>query len=315
MRKLSSSLYPARCRSKQLRLRLAKTCSLTLGAIALSAIGACGALAQTGPGQSASVSEVIAQETTKQTAASETVEAIAPPAEPVPTPTPFAPVPNGIIDVSRDMDAVESVGHLRPNGIETSAGGGLAWLQSVNLPLYVTPGGEHWGWIYKGWLIPKGQTYLAIGRDAGFSMVRSYANLYTFPVVETRADGWFRVQYTPGGSAWAHTSQLTLGDVPLTVETWESRLQAQGSVYFLDSQKAQALRSQPQQTTNMVSLVAADSLIEPLEFQGDWMRVRATRPVANCEPLTGATVSEGWMRWRGERKESLVWYRPGGCAQ
>ena len=292
------------------KVRIAKACSVLLG-VALSWGLADAVLAQADMSQQPN--PTIAQSTSEQTAP---VSAIAPPDSPVPAPTPFTPVRSGIIDVSKGMDSVESVGHLRPSGIEASADSGLAWVESVNLPLYVTPGGEHWGWIYKGWLIPKGQTYLAIGRDAGFSMVRAYESLYTFPVVETRADGWFRVQYTPGGSAWAHTSQLGLGEMPLTVETWESRLQAQPSVYFLDSRKAQALRSQPQQSTNMVSLVAADSLIEPLEFQGDWMRVRAIRPVANCEPLTGATVSEGWMRWRGERQESLVWYNPsGGCAQ
>ena len=299
-------------------VRLAKALSLILGIAALCWGNTGAAIAQSAPAQNNP--EQAANEPGKQAASIPPVSAgistIVPPANPVPAPTPFAPLRSGIIDISKDMETVESVGHLRPSGIETSADSGLAWLQSVNLPLYVTPGGEHWGWIYKGWLIPKGKTYLAIGRDAGFAMVRSYENLYTFPVIETRADGWFRVQYAPNGSAWAHTSQLGLGDVPLTVESWESRLEAQDAVYFLDIGKAQALRSQPQQSTNMISLVAADSLIEPLEFQGDWMRVRATRPIANCEPLTGATVSEGWMRWRGERQESLVWYRPDGkCAQ
>ena len=310
MSKLSTPLISTSRRFSRLPgIRVAKTWGVVLSAIALSWGGVKTALAQTEVGPPG------AEQATGQITPV-AVSAIAPPADPVPAPTPFAPVRAGILDVFKDMTAVESVGHLRPSGIDASADDGLAWLESVNLPLYVTPGGEHWGWIYKGWLIPKGKTYLAIGRDASFAMVHSAENLYTFPVLETRADGWFRVQYTSGGSAWAHTSQLGLGDVPLTVETWESRLQAQKSVYFLDNQKAQALRSQPQQSTNMISLVAADSLIEPLEFQGDWMRVRATRPIANCVPLTGATVSEGWMRWRGERKESLVWYRPNGkCAQ
>ncbi len=306
-----TSLFPTSRRSSRLiGIRIAKTCGVMLGAIALGWGSIETALAQTEVAQPSTEGRGTEQ------AAPVAVSAIAPPADPVPAPSPFAPVSAGILDISRDMTVVESLGHLRPSGIDASADGGLAWIQSVNLPLYVTPGGEHWGWIYQGWLIPKGKTYLAIGRDASFAMVHSYENLYTFPVIETRADGWFRVQYTPGGSAWAHTSQLGLGDVPLTVETWESRLQGQKAVYFLDNQKAQALRSQPQQSTNMMSLVAADSLIEPLEFQGDWMRVRTTRPVANCEPLTGATVSEGWMRWRGERQESLVWYQPDdGCAQ
>ncbi len=327
MSKLSIVLFPPGRRSCRLTgVRVAKTWGVMLGAIALSGYGTQTALAQTTRTQAALAQAEIAQPSAEEAVAAGTVagqttpvavSAIAPPANPAPAPSPFTPVRAGILDISKDMTVIEGVGHLRPSGIDASADGGLAWLESVNLPLYVTPGGEHWGWIYKGWLIPKGKTYLAMGRDASFAMVHSYKNLYTFPVLETRADGWFRVQYTPGGSAWAHTSQLGLGDLPLTVETWESRLQAQKAVYFLDDQKAQALRSQPQQSTNMISLVAADSLIEPLEFQGDWMRVRTTRPIANCKPLSGATVSEGWMRWRGgERQESLVWYKPnGGCVQ
>ena len=46
------------------------------------------------------------------------------------------------------------------------------------------------------------------------------------------------------------------------------------------------------------------------------MQVRVTRPATNCRAMAGATVTEGWMRWRGEAREALVWYRPdGGCAQ
>ncbi|MEL6854838.1 MAG: hypothetical protein AAFO83_06975, partial [Cyanobacteria bacterium J06607_13] len=79
--------------------------------------------------------------------------------------------------------------------------------------------------------------------------------------------------------------------------------------------QAQPLRSQPELANNMLSLVAADSLIEPLDFVGDWMRVRVTRPTADCAPLTGSTVTEGWMRWRGDDEASLVWYRPDGSCQ
>jgi hypothetical protein len=238
------------------------------------------------------------------------------PALPTPVPTPFFPNIAGITDLSARTNAIQSVGHLRPRDVEALAADKVGWLQSMILPLYVSPGGEHWGWIYQGWLIPKGQPYLAIGRDAGFAMVRAYEDLYTFPVLEAREDGWFRVQYTPGGSAWAHASQLELGAMPLVVEGWETRLQAQDSVYFLQTDEAQALRSQPEMASNLLALIASGSLIEPLAFQGDWMQARVTRPASACRPLAGATVAEGWMRWRGEASESLVWYRPsGGCAQ
>lgn len=233
---------------------------------------------------------------------------IAPPAAPTPAPTPFSPVITGITDVSAGSDTIQGIGHLRPTNIAALGNDNVDWLKSTILPLYASPGGEHWGWIYEGWLIPKGHTYLAIGRDAGFTMVRSYENLHTFPVLETRPDGWFRVQYTENGSAWAHTSQLNLGETALTVEPWEDRLAAEESVQFLDSSKAQPLRSQPEAANNMLSLIPADSLIEPTVFQGDWMLVRVTRPIANCEPLTGATVTEGWMRWRSEEGKALAWH-------
>lgn len=203
------------------------------------------------------------------------------------------------------------MGQLRPLTVEPLLSDDVSWLQSVALPLYVSPGGEHWGWIYRGWLILNGQEPLAIGRDAGFGMVRPYDSLRTFPVLEIQPDGWVRVQYTLGGSAWVHTSLLSLGQIPLTIETWADRLQDQPVVYFLDSKTAQALRSQPAATNNILSLVATDSLIEPLGFEGDWMQVRVTRPTtATCQPLTSATVTEGWMRWRGNAQQSLIWYRP-----
>ncbi len=235
---------------------------------------------------------------------------IAPPALPIPAPAPFSPVISGIVNLAAGADTISGVGHLRPQDMDEPSANGASWLQSVILPLYVEPEGEHWGWIYRGWLIPQGRDALAIGRDAGFAMLRTDENLFTFPVLEVRDDGWIQVQYTSVGSAWVHSSQLAMGEA-LVIENWEDRLQAQEAVYFLQSSKAQALRSQPEAATNMLSLVAADSLIEPLGFEGDWMQVRVTRPAANCRPLTGATVTEGWMRWRSNEKESLVWYRPG----
>ncbi len=235
------------------------------------------------------------------------------PALPTPAPTPFSPNA-GIVDLSTRTHAIRSLGQLRPRDVDSLAAEDreAGWIKSMILPLYASPGGEHWGWIYQGWLIPKGQTYLALGRDASVAMVHAYEDVYTFPVLEAREDGWFRVQYTPGGSAWAHSSQLELGAMPLVVEGWETRLQAQDSVYFLQTDEAQALRSQPETTSNMLSLVAAGSLIEPLAFQGDWMQARVTRPASACRPLTGATVTEGWMQWRGNEGEALVWYQPGG---
>ena len=294
--------------------RMRTTCCLAMGATALSLTLGSTAQAQM-PAAESEPSSVAQTSETGEPEPSVTVGSIEPPANPTPRPTPFSPNVAGIVDLSANEAAPSvGVGHLRPQTIEGLEEDNVNWLESVILPLYVSPGGDHWGWIYQGWLIPAGQTYLAIGRDAGFAMVKPYENLYTFPVLETREDGWFRVQYTDGGSAWAHTSQLSLGETTLTLESWEERIASQASIYFLEDDEAQPLRSRPELANNMLSLVAADSLIEPIDFAGDWMRVRVTRPVAACTPLTGATTTEGWMRWRGEQSESLVWYKAdGGC--
>ncbi|MGB3298206.1 MAG: hypothetical protein WBA76_08040 [Phormidesmis sp.] len=291
--------------------------SSVVAALALSVAG--GAIAQPmpeltdkiiEPSLSSGVATHASNQLISQTQEVVTGSVVNPPALPAPAPQPFSPDIAGIVDLSRGANAIESLGQLRPRDVEGLSADNVDWLKSVILPLYTSPGGEHWGWIYKGWLIPKGQPYLAIGRDAGFAMVKAYKNLYTFPVLEARDDGWFRVQYTQGGSAWAHSSQLALGDMPLVVEGWEALLQAQDSVYFLQTDEAQALRSQPETTANMLSLIPANSLIKPLAFQGDWMQVRITRPATPCRALTGATVTEGWMRWRNAEHKSLVWYRP-----
>ena len=283
------------------------TTSACLLSAALSIGVARGAIAQTQP----PIDEVIPSDAAQ---VAPTTVAVTPPAAPTPLPTPFTPRTTGIIDLAAGADKIQSIGHLRPQNVEALAADRVNWLSDITLPLYASPGGDHWGWLYQGWLIPQGQSPIAIGRDAGFAMVRAYQNLHTFPVLETREDGWFRVQYAPGGSAWAHTSQLDLGDVTLVVERWEERLRSQDSLYFLETSKAQPLRSGPESANNMLSLVPTNSLIEPLEFSGDWMRVRVTRPASTCRPLTGATTTEGWMRWRGDEQESLVWYRPGSCA-
>lgn len=239
--------------------------------------------------------------------------AIAPPPLPTAVSTPFYPDLAGILDLYSDADAIPSVGHLRPLHVEGLTNDSVNWLTSVSLPLYTAPGGPHWGWIHHGYLV-QGEAAFAIGRDAGFAMVKPYENLYTFPVLAIRNDGWFQVQYTTDGSAWAHTSQLEIGDMPLAIERWELLLSSQPTLYFLQESEAQALRSQPQEAPNMLSFVAADSLIEPISIVGDWMRVRVTRPTLLCEPLTGSTTTEGWMRWRDDNA-SLVWYSPDGSCQ
>lgn len=225
-------------------------------------------------------------------------------------PEAISPNLEGIVDLA-DTNMPLGVGYLSPRrraGIEAS------WLSSVELPLYSEPGGEHWGWIWQGWLIPNGQQAFAIGRDARFTMVSVDPLLLAFPVLQAREDGWLQVQYTDGGSAWIHREQLDDRGIELSFSSWEERLAEASIVDLRNQEDAQVLRAQPERGRNVLSLVSPSSLIEPLEIKDDWIRVRVTRPANGCEPLAGASEQEGWLQWKDSNGEVLMLPSRDECA-
>lgn len=247
-----------------------------------------------------------------------------PPVPPLPEPLPTAQAPavGGIVGLSPEPGDDIGVGHLRPRDLSfleepdwtESPHLGANWLQSAAIPIYIEPNGSHWGWIISGWLVPNGQTPLALGRDASFSMLHTYYDLFSFPVNQIREDGWFQFQYTPVGKAWAHVDHLNLGRVDLAIETWPNRFLDLGRVEFRNHGISQSLQAAPNDAENRIlGLVGANSFIEPIAFEGDWMRVRVTQPTDGCTFLPGSVTQEGWLRWRNEDAESLIWYPPKGC--
>lgn len=246
-----------------------------------------------------------------------------PPVPPLPAsiPQPIPPIAEGITGLAPQASELLGVGHLRPSDITfleqedwpSSPHLGANWLQSSAVPIYVEPEGNHWGWLLNGWLIPNNQEPLAIGRDATFLMRHTYHALFSFPVTQIRDDGWFQFQYTPAGTAWAHIDHLNLGRMELTVERWENRFLDTGLVQFRSHGLSQPLRSEPASGEEILELIGPDSFIEPVAFEGDWMRVRVTQPTDVCVFLPGARTQEGWMRWRSSDSEPLVWYPPQGC--
>ncbi len=255
-----------------------------------------------------------------------TPEATPPVVPPLPTSVPAAtgPEETGIVGLLPGPADDVGVGHLRPSNLTSLAGQNwpsspilhARWLRSVALPIYIGPNGNHWGWLINGWLIPNGSSPIAVGRDATFSMVQADRGLYSFPVLEVRPDGWFRFQYTSAGSAWAHTSHLNVGAISLTIESWEEQLQEAPQVQFRKHGLSQPLRSAPRGNGSLRALVSPDSLIRPLDVQGDWVRVEVIQPVRGCTPLPGSTKEEGWVRWRDARQTLLVWFGAGeGCGE
>ena len=58
----------------------------------------------------------------------------------------------------------------------------------------------------------------------------------------------------------------------------------------------------------------ASSIPQPVEFRGDWARVRVSIPGSCVEPKPERpTVHEGWIRWRSRDRGPWVWYYPKGC--
>ncbi|MEM1281530.1 MAG: hypothetical protein AAGG53_16255 [Cyanobacteria bacterium P01_H01_bin.152] len=247
----------------------------------------------------------------------------APAVPPLPTALPEAisPTVGGIVGLYPEVSEDIGIGHLRPKDLSfleepdwpENENIGAGWLQAIAVPIYAAPGENHWGWLIDGWLVPNGQEPLAVGRDAAFLMLHTYYAMFSFPVTEVREDGWFQLKYTPAGTAWVHASHLNLGDIELTVERWEDRFLELGWIEFRNYGISQSLRAIPSDGEPILGLVGAESYIEPLAFDGNWMRVRVTQPVDGCEPLSGARTQEGWMRWRNSENQSLVWYPPKGC--
>jgi hypothetical protein len=231
------------------------------------------------------------------------------------------PSPEGIIGLAPGPEDNIGVGHLRPDNLNSLEGDDWTtspmvngrWLKGTALPIYIGPGSDHWGWLINGWLIPNGYDPIAVGRDATFTMVQPQRGLYTFPVMEIQQDGWFRFQYTPAGTAWSHISQLDLGSTRLQVESWSDWLAQANRVEFRKHGASQPLRPEPTTSTALQSLVGANSLIEPLDIQDDWMRVRVTQPASGCQPLPGSTTEEGWMRWQDDDAVPLIWFPTDGC--
>ncbi|HEY9763316.1 MAG TPA: hypothetical protein V6D07_12375, partial [Trichocoleus sp.] len=172
------------------------------------------------------------------------------PSFPDTVPEAISPDETGLVDLDPRPQSNLGIGHLRPEDLsfqqsmsrESSALSNANWLRGVALPIYARPGDRQpWAWLINGWLIIGQSQALAVGKDAAFSMLRTYDDLYTFPVMESRPDGWFRFQYTSAGTAWLHVSHLQLGAVELTWETWEEHFLSTGSVAYRKHGLSQAL--------------------------------------------------------------------------
>jgi hypothetical protein len=189
---------------------------------------------------------------------------------------------------------------------------GLSWLRAVILPLYTGPGGTVSAWLARGWVVRP----LAPGASwrewtvAGLHGVGDESIALT--VVDLRDDGWFRLRYaapdgSSDGAAWAHSSQLTFGDVDLRLVRWEEHF-LRGRMTVFRASGIHYLRQEGSDDGGVLDSLTSPDLwrgraevrhtLTPLEMRGDWMKVRAQWPGGWCAPEPTGPTKEGWVRWR-----------------
>ena len=217
-----------------------------------------------------------------------------------------------IYDWSDSRAAVPlGIGHVRRISAFWWGGG------HVHVPLHEQPGTEPWGWFADGWLVETGPT---AGEPAPIGLEGTVETEYedtSFIVFESRNDGWLRLRYgrpseDRDGTAWVHRCHLEQGS--LAFETWQERfLSDEISPLYVRDRTPHSLLAAPDDDAEEVVQIHGDYHLEPLEVQGDWMRVRLKTPSDYCVEPDELRIEEGWIRWRSAARGPLVWYYTRGC--
>jgi len=217
-----------------------------------------------------------------------------------------------IYDWSEGRAAVPlGIGHVRRVSAFWWGGG------HVRVPLHEQPGAEPWGWFADGWLVQAGRT---TGEPAPIGLEGTVETEYedtSFIVLESRDDGWLRLRYgrpfeDRDGTAWVHRCHLARES--LAFEPWQERfLSDEISPLYVRDRASRPLRAAPNNAAEEIARIDGDYHLEPLEFQGDWMRVRLKTPSDYCVEPDEVRTEEGWIRWRSTERGPLVWYHTRGC--
>lgn len=189
---------------------------------------------------------------------------------------------------------------------------GLNWLRLVILPLYTVPRGEVSAWLARGWVVrplvpaPSWRELTV----AGIYGVGDESIALT--VLDLRDNGWFRLRYAApdgvsDGTAWAHVSHLSFGDVDLRLVRWDAHFLRGGETVFRTSGIHYLRQTGSDESGVLDSLPSPDRwggrsevrhTLTPLEMHGDWMRVRVQWPGGWCARERTGPTREGWVRWR-----------------
>lgn len=226
--------------------------------------------------------------------------------------------PPRIPTVNRSFqNATLGVGYLKAVEGAVMVSSGFEWLQQLILPLYREAGGRPAAWLARGWLAqPGGRQWTWTELEVGGWISTGYDAPAGFVVLEIRDGGWFRFRYAAptgeaDGTAWAHESHLTLGDVELSLTRWEAHFLAEDLPTFFRAPGRYAVRRAPTDSSDVLHWLetrereSPEYSVEPLQIEGDWMRVRAQWPGGWCGETVQRTA-EGWIRWRASDKGPLL---------
>ena len=203
-----------------------------------------------------------------------------------------------------DADVALGVGHVRPANEEERDD----WIRRLVLPVFVAPGGALKLWLVPGSVSPEAQI------ETGYETT-------SLIVLQGRADGWLLLRYGDPAAkdvGWVHRCHLDAATPRLRYEPWED-LFASGEVspLFFRAWVKHVLREDASPSAAAIAQIPADPNrygIQPLEFHGDWARVRVSIPSRYCaERGVQGAVHEGWIRWKSPERGPWVWYYTRGC--
>lgn len=213
-------------------------------------------------------------------------------------PSPYEPL------LGADPELVLGVGHIRPAREEERDD----WPRRLKLPVFESPEG---GGV-RLWLTP--------GSVGGDVLVETGYGTASFIVLQARPNGWLQIRFggpLASGAGWVHRCHLDAATPRLEYQPWESLLAGSGPLFFR-AWAPRALRKAPSAEGPVLATIPADPNLyglQPLQFRGDWARVRVSVPSSFCaDPKPArARVHEGWVRWRGPKLGPALWYYTRGC--
>ena len=227
------------------------------------------------------------------------------------------------------LEPDREIGSLRASWEQEMYFSRFGWMSQSILFLYDRPDGNLKGWLVCGWIVEVDRPDRKI--PLAPHLIQSGYGRWSYIVLQEQGN-WLQFRYSRSGSigdgiAWISKDELAIGQVDFELVRWRDRFQPDeqppsdpnasitaGWLFFRDRETPHALRTAPSNTAELITWIGEEHAIEPLEIQGDWMRIVLTKPGQGCLAVDpDAEVREGWIRWRDDQRGTWLTYPPKGC--